>query len=150
MPYIIEYMDSVIMDQAAVLSKTRLERGSKMIGVFHPLVPEELLYAAGVQPVRLFPLVMIRLRMQTPIRKPISALPGTGRLGSGDQGALPESGYGNTRLRGVIFHASHGSDGTWRVYFRNPRPICASLGFAGQEDFRPLHRGFYSYILQTM
>jgi benzoyl-CoA reductase/2-hydroxyglutaryl-CoA dehydratase subunit BcrC/BadD/HgdB len=52
---ILEHMAGVIQDASMVLSKTREDRGCKMIGFFHPVVPEELIYAAGLRPVRLFP-----------------------------------------------------------------------------------------------
>ena len=57
MSNILEHMAKVIQDTSLVLSKTREETGRKMIGIFHPVVPEELIYAAGLRPVRLFPYV---------------------------------------------------------------------------------------------
>lgn len=57
MSNILEHMARVIQDASMVLSKTREETGCKMIGIFHPVVPEELIYAAGLHPVRLFPYV---------------------------------------------------------------------------------------------
>jgi benzoyl-CoA reductase subunit C len=57
MSNILEHMTRVIQDASMVLSKTRKETGRKMIGIFHPVVPEELIYAAGLRPVRLFPYV---------------------------------------------------------------------------------------------
>ena len=57
MSNILEHMAKVIQDASLVLSKTREETGRKMIGIFHPVVPEELIYAAGLRPVRLFPYV---------------------------------------------------------------------------------------------
>jgi bcr-type benzoyl-CoA reductase subunit C len=57
MSNIFEHMARVIQDASMVLSKTREETGRKMIGIFHPVVPEELIYAAGILPVRLFPYV---------------------------------------------------------------------------------------------
>ncbi len=38
-----------------VLQEVREKTGRRMIGYFHPVVPEELIYAAGCQPVRLIP-----------------------------------------------------------------------------------------------
>jgi len=57
MSNILEHMARVIRDPSMVLSKERKERGCKMIGIFHPVVPEELIYAAGLRPVRLFPYI---------------------------------------------------------------------------------------------
>ena len=57
MSNVLEHMAKVIQDASLVLSKTREETGRKMIGIFHPVVPEELIYAAGLRPVRLFPYV---------------------------------------------------------------------------------------------
>jgi benzoyl-CoA reductase subunit C len=57
MSNILEHMARVTQDASMVLSQTREETGRKMIGIFHPVVPEELIYAAGLRPVRLFPYV---------------------------------------------------------------------------------------------
>ena len=57
MSNILDHMTSVIQDASMILSKTREETGCKIIGIFHPVVPEELIYAAGIRPVRLFPYV---------------------------------------------------------------------------------------------
>ncbi|MDD5171064.1 MAG: 2-hydroxyacyl-CoA dehydratase family protein [Syntrophales bacterium] len=55
MSNILEHMARVIRDASMVLLRTREKTGGKMIGIFHPVVPEELIYAAGLRPVRLFP-----------------------------------------------------------------------------------------------
>jgi len=44
-----------VRDSREVLQEIREKTGRRMIGYFHPVVPEELLYAAGFHPVRLIP-----------------------------------------------------------------------------------------------
>jgi benzoyl-CoA reductase subunit C len=55
MPSVLEQMSSSVRDAPAVLQEIKNRTGRKMIGFFHPVVPEELIYAAGLRPVRLFP-----------------------------------------------------------------------------------------------
>ena len=55
MPSALEQMSSSVRDAPAVLQEIKNRTGCKMIGLFHPVVPEELIRAAGVHPVRLFP-----------------------------------------------------------------------------------------------
>jgi len=55
MPSALEQMSSSVSNAASVLQETERKTGRKMIGFFHPVVPEELIYAAGLHPVRLFP-----------------------------------------------------------------------------------------------
>ena len=57
MPNVFEQIDMAIQDAPMALSKRREKTGRKMIGIFHPVVPEELIYAAGLHPVRLFPYI---------------------------------------------------------------------------------------------
>lgn len=55
MPSALEQMSSSVSNAVAVLQEIKKKTGRRMIGVFHPVVPEELIYAAGLHPVRLFP-----------------------------------------------------------------------------------------------
>lgn len=55
MPSALEQMSSSVRNAPAVLQEIRNKTGRKMIGFFHPVVPAELIYAAGLHPVRLFP-----------------------------------------------------------------------------------------------
>lgn len=51
----LEQISSSVRDAPAVLQEIKNKTGRKMIAFFHPVVPEELIYAAGLHPVRLFP-----------------------------------------------------------------------------------------------
>lgn len=51
----LERMSRSVRNASAVLEEIKSKTGRKMIGVFHPVVPEELLYAAGLHPVRISP-----------------------------------------------------------------------------------------------
>ena len=51
----LEQMSGCVRNAPAVLQEIKNKTGRKMIGFYHPVVPEELIYAAGVHPVRLFP-----------------------------------------------------------------------------------------------
>jgi bcr-type benzoyl-CoA reductase subunit C len=55
MPSALDKMSSSVRNASAVLPEIRSRTGRKMIGVFHPVVPEELIYAAGLHPVRISP-----------------------------------------------------------------------------------------------
>lgn len=55
MPSALEQMSSSVRNAPAFLQEIKNKTGRKMIGFFHPVVPEELIYAAGLRPVRLFP-----------------------------------------------------------------------------------------------
>jgi benzoyl-CoA reductase/2-hydroxyglutaryl-CoA dehydratase subunit BcrC/BadD/HgdB len=48
-------MISIVRNAPEVLHEMKTRTGLKMIGFFHPVVPEELIYAAGLHPVQLFP-----------------------------------------------------------------------------------------------
>ncbi len=51
----LERMAYSVRNAPAVLEETRTRTGRKTIGLFHPVVPEELIYAAGLHPVRIYP-----------------------------------------------------------------------------------------------
>ncbi len=51
----LDRMIKSVRNAPEVLSEIKNRTGRKMIGFFHPVVPEELIYAAGLHPVRLFP-----------------------------------------------------------------------------------------------
>jgi len=51
----LEKMINSLKNSQDVLRASKAKTGRRMIGYFHPVVPEELIYAAGFQPVRLFP-----------------------------------------------------------------------------------------------
>lgn len=51
----LERMSSSVRNAPAVLEEIKDRTGRRIIGVFHPVVPEELIYAAGLHPVRIFP-----------------------------------------------------------------------------------------------
>lgn len=56
MPSALEQMSSSVGSNApGVLQEIKKKTGRRMIGFFHPVVPEELIYAAGLHPVRIFP-----------------------------------------------------------------------------------------------
>ena len=55
MSSVLEQMSSAVSNAPAVLQKMKRNTGCRMIGFFHPVIPEELIYAAGIHPVRLFP-----------------------------------------------------------------------------------------------
>jgi bzd-type benzoyl-CoA reductase N subunit len=55
MPSALDKMESSVRNASAVLQEIKSKTGRKMIGFFHPVVPEELIYAAGLHPVRIFP-----------------------------------------------------------------------------------------------
>jgi bcr-type benzoyl-CoA reductase subunit C len=48
-------MISIVRNAPEVLHEMKTKTRQKMIGFFHPVVPEELIYAAGLHPVQLFP-----------------------------------------------------------------------------------------------
>lgn len=51
----LEQLSRIAQNATTMLGDIKKKTGRKMVGFFHPVVPEELLYAAGVQPIRLFP-----------------------------------------------------------------------------------------------
>ena len=51
----LDQMNTIVSNASAVLQEIKRKSERKMIGFFHPVVPEELIYAAGLHPVRLFP-----------------------------------------------------------------------------------------------
>ncbi len=55
MPTVLEKMIDSVQNAQDILRAFKAQTGRRMIGYFHPVVPEELIYAAGFQPVRLFP-----------------------------------------------------------------------------------------------
>ena len=55
MPSILDRMSHSVRNAPALLEEIKSKTGRKMIGVFHPVVPEELIYAAGLHPVRMSP-----------------------------------------------------------------------------------------------
>ena len=55
MPTALDKMINSVKNAQDVLREIKAKTGRRMIGYFHPVVPEELIYAAGFQPVRLFP-----------------------------------------------------------------------------------------------
>ncbi|MGD9031868.1 MAG: 2-hydroxyacyl-CoA dehydratase family protein [Desulfobacteraceae bacterium] len=55
MPSALDKMSSSVHNASEVLREIKSKTGRKMIGVFHPVVPEELIYAAGLHPVRISP-----------------------------------------------------------------------------------------------
>ena len=48
-------MAAVVQDPPSVLKDIKARNKKKMIGYFHPVFPEEILYAAGLHPVQLYP-----------------------------------------------------------------------------------------------
>ncbi|HAX97120.1 MAG TPA: hypothetical protein DCY35_11485 [Prolixibacteraceae bacterium] len=52
----LEKFSSVALDPASYLKDLHKKAGKKFIGVMHPTVPQEVIYAAGLHPYRLFPL----------------------------------------------------------------------------------------------
>lgn len=54
-PSSLDRMSRSVRNASAVLKEIKGKTGRKMIGVFHPVVPEELIYAAGLHPVRISP-----------------------------------------------------------------------------------------------
>lgn len=55
MPSSLDRMSGSVRNVPAVLEEIKSKTGRKIIGVFHPVVPEELIYAAGLHPVRISP-----------------------------------------------------------------------------------------------
>jgi benzoyl-CoA reductase subunit C len=55
MSTVLEKMINSLGNAQDVLRAGKATTGRRMIGYFHPVVPEELIYAAGFQPVQLFP-----------------------------------------------------------------------------------------------
>ena len=55
MSAVLEKMISSVKASHEVLQEIREKTGRRMIGYFHPVVPEELIYAAGLHPVRFIP-----------------------------------------------------------------------------------------------
>ena len=51
----LDRMSSSVRNPPSVLEKIKSKTGRRIIGVFHPVVPEELIYAAGLHPVRIYP-----------------------------------------------------------------------------------------------
>ncbi len=51
----LDRMINSVRNAPEVLHEIKTRTGRKMIGFFHPVVPEELIYAAGLHPVQLFP-----------------------------------------------------------------------------------------------
>ncbi|MDZ7698777.1 MAG: 2-hydroxyacyl-CoA dehydratase family protein [Deltaproteobacteria bacterium] len=56
-------MTDVVQNAPAVLSDIKDRTSSRMIGYFSPVVPEELIAAAGFHPVRLYPWVRASIRV---------------------------------------------------------------------------------------
>ena len=50
-----EQINQVVSDMRGYLSDIHRKSGKKFMGVMHPVVPQEVLYAAGLHPFRLFP-----------------------------------------------------------------------------------------------
>ena len=48
-------MADAVQNAPAVLQNIKAETSKQMIGYFHPVFPEEILYAGGIHPVRLYP-----------------------------------------------------------------------------------------------
>jgi hypothetical protein len=55
MSTVLEKMINSLKKPLHLLQEIKAETGRRMIGYFHPVVPEELVYAAGFQPVVRFP-----------------------------------------------------------------------------------------------
>ncbi|MBW1946047.1 MAG: 2-hydroxyacyl-CoA dehydratase, partial [Deltaproteobacteria bacterium] len=55
MSIVLDKMISSVKASHEVLREIRDKTGRGMIGYFHPVVPEELIYAAGLHPVRFIP-----------------------------------------------------------------------------------------------
>jgi len=53
----IEQITRIARDIEGYLKAVRKKSGKRMIGVMHPVVPQEIIYAAGLHPIRLFPLI---------------------------------------------------------------------------------------------
>ena len=52
----LEIMADTVRNGPAVLAEIKARTSKKMIGYFFPVVPEELIYAAGLHPVQIYPL----------------------------------------------------------------------------------------------
>ena len=48
-------MANVVQNAPSILQGIKTQNETKMIGYFHPVFPEEILYAGGIHPVRLYP-----------------------------------------------------------------------------------------------
>ena len=48
-------MADVVQNAPSILQGIKTQNETKMIGYFHPVFPEEILYAGGIHPVRLYP-----------------------------------------------------------------------------------------------
>jgi bzd-type benzoyl-CoA reductase N subunit len=55
MPSSLDKMSHIVHNASEVLPEIKSKTGRRIIGVFHPVVPEELIYAAGLHPVRISP-----------------------------------------------------------------------------------------------
>ena len=53
----LEMMADTVRNGPAVLAQIKAGTSKKMIGYFFPVVPEELIYAAGLHPVQIYPLL---------------------------------------------------------------------------------------------
>jgi benzoyl-CoA reductase/2-hydroxyglutaryl-CoA dehydratase subunit BcrC/BadD/HgdB len=51
----IEKIYQIANDLGAYLTNAHRKSGKKFLGVMHPVIPQEILYAAGIHPFRLFP-----------------------------------------------------------------------------------------------
>ncbi len=52
----LEKLHEIISNGGEYITGFKKKSGKKVVGVMHPIVPQELIYAAGLYPVRLFPL----------------------------------------------------------------------------------------------
>lgn len=48
-------MTDAVQNAPAILQNIKAETSKQMIGYFHPVFPEEILYAGGIHPIRLYP-----------------------------------------------------------------------------------------------
>ena len=55
MPSALERMADAVQNAPAILQNIKTETSKQMIGYFHPVFPGEILYAAGIHPVQLYP-----------------------------------------------------------------------------------------------
>ena len=51
----LEQMNHASSNAAAILQELKAKSARKMLGIFHPIVPEEIVYAAGFHPTKLLP-----------------------------------------------------------------------------------------------
>ncbi len=52
----LEKLHGIISNAGEYITGFKQKSGKKVVGVMHPIVPQELIYAAGLYPVRLFPM----------------------------------------------------------------------------------------------